>query len=121
MPQVEDGTYCVKVEWTPAGFIVHYVPRAPELDGECRVSFSGVRAFRYTAEVHATVAQIEGGYDTLVEVIDSPYIAELRGQTAARWTEHWPMRHFLIYVGSEGAFEVIAKDWEVARDGSGSW
>lgn len=114
VPKVEDGTYDVKVEWSPSDLAISYVPRSPETGRGCRVLFSGVRAYRYTAEVHTTVAQIEDAYDTLVEIIDSHLVTELRGQTAARWSERWPMRHFLVYIGSHGALEVIAKEWEVS-------
>jgi hypothetical protein len=72
-----------------------------------RVEFSGVRAFRKRAESFCTVWHVEDAYDTVVEVLDSVWISELASDLSDRWKGRFPMRHFLLYLDSFGALEVI--------------
>lgn len=73
------------------------------------VLFSRVRAYRERAEPYCTAWHIEG-YDRVVEVIDSSWVAELKAATNTPTASHWTMRHFLMYVDSMGAMEVVAAD-----------
>ena len=75
------------------------------------LSFSKVRAYRQRAEVHCTPAHIEGAYDTLVEVRESAWVAELLRDTPDRWRKAWLMRHFMIFIDSSGCYEVVAENW----------
>lgn len=72
-----------------------------------RVEFSGVRAFRQRAESLCTAWHIEGAYDTVVEVVDSDWVAELTADVSDRSKGRFPMRHFLLYLDSFGALEVV--------------
>jgi hypothetical protein len=66
---------------------------------------------RKRAERCCTAWNIEGAYDTLVEVEDSPWVVEMRADTQERWRDHWAMHHYMIYLDGVGCFEVIADSW----------
>lgn len=76
------------------------------------IEFGKVRAYRFRAEVHCTAEQVGSAYDTLVEVTESSWAAEIRGDTALRWRDTWTLRHFMIYIDSNGCYEVLADTWE---------
>jgi hypothetical protein len=75
------------------------------------IEFSRVAASRTRAERCCKVWHIEGAYDTLVEVEDSPWVEEIRADTAAQWRNEWEMHHYMIYLDSVGCFELIAESW----------
>lgn len=77
------------------------------------VTFSGVRAYRHRAEGLCTAWHIEGAYDTLAEVGPSEWTDELRDAARPEWRDRFPMRHFMIYLDSYGALEVLAADAEI--------
>lgn len=74
--------------------------------------FHRVRAYRFRAEGHCTAWHIEDAYDTLVEVEQSDWIAELLAAEPSETWGQWKIRHFLIYVDGAGAYEVAAEDCE---------
>lgn len=81
------------------------------------VAFHGVRAFRKRAESLCTPWHIEGAYDTVAEVRDSEWVAELsavRPDQAARF----PMTHYMLYLDSYGCLEVVAAQWSLLPDDS---
>jgi hypothetical protein len=84
------------------------------------IRFKHVLATRTRAERCCKAWHIEA-YDTLVEVEGSPWVEELRADTAERWRSEWEMHHYMIYLDSAGCFEVIAASWEVLREEVGSW
>jgi hypothetical protein len=52
--------------------------------------------------------QIEGVYDKLVEVENSPWVAALvEGKRAS----HLNLSHFMIYVSDAGCYEFAAESW----------
>jgi hypothetical protein len=53
------------------------------------IKFNKVSAVRTRAERSCQAWYIEGVYDTLVEVEDSSWAEEIRGDTAELWREHW--------------------------------
>ena len=67
------------------------------------------RALRKRSEIYCTVWHIEGAYDTVCEVHDSDWVAELRRDAVPDWRDRWVMRHFIIYVDSFGCLEVVAE------------
>lgn len=77
----------------------------------CTLVFTRVRAYRHRAEVHCTKWHIEDAYDTLVEVVPSPWAEEVAADTAVGWTREWKLRHFMIYFDSAGSYEVLADSW----------
>ena len=76
------------------------------------IKFSHVLAVRIRSERCCTAWHIEGAYDTLVEVEDSPWVKEMRADTTEQWRSKWAMHHYMIYLDSAGCFEVIAASWE---------
>jgi hypothetical protein len=85
-------------------------------DGESHrggLRFENVRAYRAREEGHSTAWHVKGVYDTLAEVMDSDWVGELAAaEPAERWGS-WEMRHFMIYIDSEGSFEVAAQSWSL--------
>lgn len=77
---------------------------------QASLAFTHVAAFRKRAERCCKSWHIEA-YDTLVEVENSTWLEEIRADTDANWRDHWPMKHFMIYLDSVGCFEVIAESW----------
>lgn len=75
------------------------------------IEFENVRAYRHRAEIHCTGWHIDGAYDTLVEIKDSRWAAEVRQETAKGWKTEWALHHYLIYLDSAGAYEVLAESW----------
>lgn len=57
--------------------------------------------------------------DTLIEILDSPWIAEVRQGTQPGSWDHWEMHHYVINV--EGDVEVIADSWELIPEEPGKW
>lgn len=79
------------------------------------VRFNTVRAIRWRAEGHCTVWHIDGIYDTIAEVEDSPWVEELRRPRSAQmWG--WIIRHLVVYFDSFGCFEAAAGSWELLPD-----
>ena len=85
------------------------------------IRFKSMAAIRIRAERCCTVTYIEGVYDTLSEVENSSWVAEIRADTQEQWRNHWNMRHFMIYLDSSGCFEVIADDWDALPEEKGAW
>lgn len=77
------------------------------------IRFERVRAHRHKAELYCTPDQIEAGYDSLVEVGESPWIRELLTAAPADQRHSWEMHHYLIYFDSNGCYEVIAAGWQL--------
>jgi len=82
--------------------------------------FLGVRAHRHRAESHCTLWHIEGAYDTLVEVEDSEWVAELLALSTARKMGNWEVHHYMIYLDSSGCYEIAARSWEVLPEEEGA-
>ncbi|HEY8749541.1 MAG TPA: hypothetical protein VIM11_16275 [Tepidisphaeraceae bacterium] len=88
------------------------------------IRFKRIKATRTYSESASNAWHIEGAYDTLVEIENSPWVEELQGNTADRQRrigETWEMHHYMIYLDSSGTFEVIAESWEALPEEAGSW
>jgi hypothetical protein len=70
------------------------------------ISFSMMAAMRKRADRCCTAWHVEGAYDTLVEVDDSPWVKEMRADTQELFRYTWGMHHYMIYLDSVGCFEV---------------
>lgn len=81
------------------------------IEYQAGIEFRRVLTMRKRAERCCTTWHIEGSYDTLVEVEDSPWVQEVRADTNAQWRDKWEMHHYLIYLDSAGCFEAIAESW----------
>lgn len=75
--------------------------------------FERVRAFRFRSEGHCTAWHLQGAYDTLVEVQQSAWVAELLEDEPSETWGHWEIHHFLLFLDSVGAYEVAAESWSV--------
>jgi hypothetical protein len=73
------------------------------------VLFSKPRAFRKREETYCTGWHVKDTYDTVCEVAESGWVAELRNDAVPEWRDHWVMRHFMIYLDSFGCLEVVAE------------
>lgn len=76
---------------------------------ESGIHFGNVLAFQRRADIYCTAWHLTG-HDKVVEIVDSEWVHELREAAELTWREHWNMRHFLVYIDGEGAFEVIAEE-----------
>lgn len=78
--------------------------------------FEKVRAYRAREEGHCTAWHVKDVYDTVAEVMDSDWVGELAAaEPAERWGS-WEMHHFMIYIDSEGCFEVAAQSWSLVPE-----
>lgn len=77
------------------------------------VRFEKVRAFRAREEGHCTAWHVKDAYDTVAEVMDSDWVSELEAAEHAETWGSWQMHHFVIYIDSEGCFEVVAQSWSL--------
>lgn len=77
------------------------------------LSFGGVRAHAHRSEGVSTEWHVKDSYDTLVEVSSSAWLEEIEDLDRRRGHLRDPLHHFMIYVDSEGAYEVIARDWHL--------
>lgn len=73
-----------------------------------RLKFLKQRAFRKRSEIYCTEWHIADPYDTVCEIKESDWVAELRNDAVPEWRDYWVMRHFIIYIDSFGCLEVIA-------------
>lgn len=80
------------------------------------VRFGGVRAFRSRAEGHCAAWHIDGAYDTVAQVEDSDWVAELMAAEPSQTWGQFPMRHYMLFVDGSGCFEVVAASWELLSD-----
>lgn len=77
------------------------------------VLFGKPRAFRKREETYCTGWHVKDVYDTVCEIKESDWVAELRSDAVPEWRDRWVMRHFMIYVDSFGCLEVIAESAEL--------
>ena len=84
------------------------------------IRFDGILAVKMRTERSCNVWHVKDAYDTLVEIEGSPWVEEIRADTNERWrgTE---MHHYLIYLDSSGAFEVVAEGWSIIPAEPGTW
>lgn len=85
-----------------------------------RLIFARQRAFRKRATVHCARWHVEGTLDTVCEVRNSDWTAELCEATSAAWRNRWVMRHFMIYLDNYGCIEVVAESAAVAMPANDS-
>jgi hypothetical protein len=85
------------------------------------IRFKRVLATRTRSERCCTEWHIQDAYDTLVEVRDSSWLAEIRADIPSRWRDEQELHHYMIYLDSAGCFEVVAESWEAIPEEAGSW
>jgi len=73
-----------------------------------QIVFDRARAFRNLAEPYCTEWHIKDAYDTVVEVENSDWASELIDAAPEHLKRAFVMNHYLVYLDSFGALEVIA-------------
>ena len=81
------------------------------------VLFIKPRAFRRREEIYCTEWHVKDVYDTVCEIKNSDWVAELRKDAVPEWRDRWVMRHFMIYVDGFGCLEVVAASASLDGDG----
>jgi hypothetical protein len=85
------------------------------------LAFPGCRAIKQLAERFSVAASLEIAYDTLVEIRNSPWLAELEDE-ARRHRQHSPgLHHYLIYLDDFGTLDVVADRWEIRAGMPSDW
>ena len=79
----------------------------------CGIQFFEVMAFRWLAEGHSKLWHFEAGVESLVEVENSLWLSELTTGQPILCRHPRGIRHFLVYVGDDGAYEVAAKSYKI--------
>jgi hypothetical protein len=72
--------------------------------------FTRARAYRFLDERHCTSWHVTDAYDTLVEIEDSAWVADVQATEAT--PVPWGARQYLIYVDGAGAYEFLAASYE---------
>lgn len=85
------------------------------------IQFKKVRAHQHVAEIYCPAWKIECSYDTLVEILDSPWADKLKKSVSENQREAWVLNHYMIYFDSDGCFEVIAAAWDIIPEEKGFW
>ena len=81
------------------------------------VLFIKPRAFRKREETYCTGWHVKDVYDTVCEIKNSDWVADLRKDAVPEWLDRWVMRHFMIYLDSFGCLEVVAASASLDGDG----
>ncbi|MDY0093178.1 MAG: hypothetical protein RBT80_10825 [Candidatus Vecturithrix sp.] len=85
------------------------------------IQFTKVRAHHHVAEIYCPAWKIECSYDTVVEILDSPWADELKKLASENQRDAWVLHHYMIYFDSDGCFEVIAAAWDILPEEKGPW
>jgi len=79
------------------------------------LQFDGACAFSHRTESRCTEWYVDGIYDRLVEVVNSAWVAELNSVYVSHFAvpgrTPTQVHHYMIYLDSVGAFEVVAESW----------
>ena len=81
------------------------------------IVFDAVQAHRHTTEKFTKF--IEGTYDCLIEIVDSKWIEELRGHNK-EIADFWGIKHYVIFLDSNGLFEFAARGYKILETKEGS-
>jgi hypothetical protein len=75
--------------------------------------FNYVITFRFWDEPHMPLYFYEESYESVAEVADSQWLAELeRTEPKSSYSKLWRRRHFAVLLSSCGFFELIGDDCE---------
>lgn len=74
------------------------------------IIFQSAQSHRHSSEKF--IKFIPGAYDTLVEIVDSDWVMELR-EINKEIADYWDIRHYAIILDSNGIYEFIARDYDI--------
>ena len=80
------------------------------------IMFDAVQAHRHTTEKF--IKSLLGAYDSLVEITDSEWVKELR-EINNEIADYWNIKHYAIFLDSNGLFEFIARDYRILETKEG--
>ncbi|HBN76868.1 MAG TPA: hypothetical protein DD473_13825 [Planctomycetaceae bacterium] len=84
------------------------------------IRFESVAATRTRNERFASSQGMS--FDKLKEIHESAWVAQMKQEIGHLYqNELSQFRHFVIYLDSAGSFEVLASDFEILPEESGSW
>lgn len=81
------------------------------------IVFDAVQAHRHSSEKF--LRSLLGAYDTLVEIEDSEWVAQLR-EINKGIADYWNIKHYAIFLDSNGLYEFIARDYSILETKEGS-
>lgn len=81
------------------------------------IVFNAVQAHRHSSEKFTKI--LEGAYDYLIEIVDSEWVKQLR-EINKEIADYWDIKHYAIFLDSNGLFEFIARDFKTLEIKEGS-
>lgn len=102
--------------------IMFLFPSAEEDFNRGVVTFQGVLAYRWTAEV-AMAEYIEGAYSTVAELPDSHWLSEVQRatrdkQTVATVLSGEGLHHYVVFFDDYGCYEILAQSFDIQHAGT---
>ena len=79
--------------------------------------FEAVQAHRHSSEMFTV--SLMGAYDCLVEIVDSEWVKELN-EINKQTADFWGIKHYAIFLKSNGLFEFIARGYEILNVNRGA-
>jgi hypothetical protein len=80
------------------------------------ILFDTVLAHKHTSE--KLISTLMGAYDYLVEIADSEWLEQLR-EINQQTVDYWKLKHYAIYLDSNGLYEFIAKSYRILETKAG--
>lgn len=80
------------------------------------ILFDAVQAHRHSSEKF--VNYLFDAYDSLVEIIDSDWVCQLR-KVNKEIADHWNIKHYAIFLDSNGLYEFIARSYKILETKEG--
>ena len=81
------------------------------------IVFDAVQAHRHSTEKFTKY--LLGAYDRLVEIIDSEWVEQLI-EVNKGIADYWNIKHYAIFLDSNGLYEFIARDYKILETKKGS-
>ena len=81
------------------------------------IVFDAVQAHRHSSEKF--IKSLLGAYDCLIEIIDSVWVAQLKELNKEK-ADYWNIKHYAIFLDSNGLYEFIARDYKILETKEGS-
>ena len=83
--------------------------------------FNRIQAFKFEADLYPEGWKIDHSYDTLIQVVNSPWIEEMEEGQSEDIIKRRTLNHYLIYFHHFGCYEVVAATWDTLPVEEGTW
>lgn len=80
------------------------------------ILFDTVLAHRHTSE--KLIKSLMGAYDYLVEILNSEWLEQLK-EINKQTIDYWGLKHYAIFLDSNGLYEFIAKSYKILETKAG--